>query len=132
AKLSSQPLDRLDGEVLSALRLGLYQLMFLSRIPARAAIFESVELVKSARKRSAAPFVNAVLRKASAEHSSDAIAEIREASDAATLAKSSANPEWLVERWVSRYGLVAARQICSQNQTIPETALHLADEQAAE
>ena len=62
AAASSQKLDRLDGEVLAALRLGVYQLQFLSRVPAHAAIFESVELVKAARKRSAAPFVNAVLR----------------------------------------------------------------------
>src|ERR1700730_13781642 len=62
AAASSQKLERLDGEVLAALRLGVYQLQFLSRVPARAAIFESVELVKAARKRSAAPFVNAVLR----------------------------------------------------------------------
>ena len=47
AGASSQKLERLDPEVLIALRLGVYQLHFLSRIPARAAIFESVELVKS-------------------------------------------------------------------------------------
>ena len=63
AAASSQQLERLDLEVLTALRLGVYQLQFLSRVPARAAIFESVELVKAARKRSAASFVNAVLRK---------------------------------------------------------------------
>src|ERR1700719_4078058 len=63
AAASSQKLERLDVEVLTALRLGAYQLRFLSRVPARAAIFESVELVKAARKRSAASFANAVLRK---------------------------------------------------------------------
>src|ERR1700675_4084819 len=72
AAASSQKLDRLDGEVLAALRLGVYQLQFLSRVPARAAIFESVELVKAARKRSAASFVNAVLRKMSASSAGDA------------------------------------------------------------
>src|SRR6266436_6094050 len=66
AAASSQKLERLDLEVRTALRLGIYQLIFLSRIPHRAAIFESVELVKGARKRSAASFVNAVLRKISA------------------------------------------------------------------
>jgi transcription termination factor NusB len=63
AKSSAQPLSKLDPEILTALRLAVYQLCWLSRIPARAAINESVELVKRARKRSAAPFVNAVLRK---------------------------------------------------------------------
>ena len=65
SEVSSQPLSKLDLEILTALRLAVYQLRWLSRIPARAAINESVELVKRARKRSAAPFVNAVLRKLS-------------------------------------------------------------------
>jgi len=63
---SAQSISKLDLEVLTALRLAVYQLRWLTRIPARAAINESVELVKRARKRSAAPFVNAVLRKLAA------------------------------------------------------------------
>ena len=63
AEHSSQKLARLDREVLTALRLAAYQLLFLDRVPGRAAVHESVELVKRARKRSAVPFVNAVLRK---------------------------------------------------------------------
>ena len=63
ARHSSQLLAKLDLEILTALRLGVYQLGWLDRIPARAAINESVELVKRARKRSAASFVNAILRK---------------------------------------------------------------------
>ncbi len=60
---TSQALAKFDDEVLTALRIGAYQLLFLDRIPAHAAINESVELVKKARKRSAAGMVNAVLRK---------------------------------------------------------------------
>src|SRR5260370_40593498 len=78
AAASSQKLDRLDGEGLTALRLGVYQLEFLSRVPARAAIFESVELVKAARKRSAASFVNAGLRETAAAGAKDVLAEIRQ------------------------------------------------------
>src|ERR1700694_3140560 len=62
---SAQPMRKLDLEVLIALRLGLYQLRRLHRLPVRAGLNESVELVKRARKRSAAPFVNALLRKVS-------------------------------------------------------------------
>ena len=58
-----KPLAKLDAEVITALRMGAYQLLFLDRIPAHAAINESVELVKKARKRSAAGMVNAVLRR---------------------------------------------------------------------
>src|ERR1700726_3453584 len=63
---SAKGVDKLDLEVLTALRLGAYQLMFLDRVPGRGAVHESVELVKRARKRSAVPFANAVLRKLAA------------------------------------------------------------------
>src|SRR5271154_4377194 len=116
AAASSQKIEQLDDEVLIALRLGAYQLQFLSRIPARAAIFESVELVKAARKRSAASFVNAVLRKIEVEvahaGAGDAVARIvnsdvnsgDDSDDATTLAQNAAHPSWLVARWTERYG----------------------------
>src|SRR5580693_6289072 len=95
AAASSQKLERLDFEVLAALRLGVYQLQFLTRVPARAAIFESVELVKAARKRSAASFVNGVLRKA-ATPAADPSARIVESVDVDALARNAAHPAWLV------------------------------------
>jgi 16S rRNA (cytosine967-C5)-methyltransferase len=138
AAASSQKLERLDGEVLAALRLGVYQLQFLSRVPARAAIFESVELVKAARKRSAAPFVNAVLRKIAGAGSEDGfakvalaediLAKISKSPDSIMLAQNAAHPPWLVERWTEHYGLEAARQICTHDQTVPDTAIHIHDD----
>jgi 16S rRNA (cytosine967-C5)-methyltransferase len=61
-------MGRLDLPVAIALRMGLYQLLFLERVPPRAAVNESVELVKRARKASAASLVNAVLRRAAKEN----------------------------------------------------------------
>src|ERR1700722_17660408 len=91
AAASSEKLERLDGEVLAALRLGVYQLQFLSRVPAHAAIFESVELVKAARKRSGASLVNAVLRKVAAASVEDVIAQIGKSQDATMLARNAAH-----------------------------------------
>jgi len=122
---SSQKLERLDAEVLATLRLGAYQLRFLSRVPARAAIFESVELVKTARKRSATSFVNAILRKIAPAAPVDHFAEISGSPDAAALSRNAAHPAWLVERWVAQYGLQAARAICIHDQMVPSTAIHL-------
>jgi 16S rRNA (cytosine967-C5)-methyltransferase len=130
AGASSQRLDRLDPEVLTALRLGLYQLQFLSRVPARAAIFESVELVKAARKRSAASFVNAILRKTERNSAETALDAIEHCADASQLAGCSAHPEWLVARWVERYDLASARQICVHNQSVPGTAIRIYDDQS--
>jgi 16S rRNA (cytosine967-C5)-methyltransferase len=125
ATASSQKLDRLDGEVLTALRLGVYQLQFLSRVPARAAIFESVELVKAARKRSAASFVNAVLRKMAASSAGDAFAKISGSTDAITLAQSAAHPEWVLDRWIGQYGIAVTRKICGHDQKVSDTAIYI-------
>jgi len=130
AAASSQQLERLDGEVLAALRIGVYQLQFLTRVPARAAIFESVELVKAARKRSAAPFVNAVLRKIAGGGAEDIFAEIGKSPDSKTLAQNAAHPPWLMARWIERYGLEATRQICIQDQTVPGTTIHIHDDES--
>ena len=125
ASASSQKIGRVDTEVLAALRLGAYQLLFLSRVPARAAIFESVELVKQARKRSAASFVNAILRKIAASAKKDTLAEINQSSDTSALAANAAHPAWLVERWAQQYSLDVARKICLHNQSVPETAIRI-------
>jgi 16S rRNA (cytosine967-C5)-methyltransferase len=129
AGASSQKIARLDGEVLTALRLGAYQLQFLSRVPARAAIFESVELVKAARKRSAASFANAVLRKIAAAGTEDTFVAISTSSDATMLARNSAHPSWLIERWAEQYGLATALKICAHDQTVPGTSIHIHDDQ---
>lgn len=129
AQTSSQAVSKLDPEVLTALRLALYQLRKLDRIPPHAAIHESVELVKRARKRSAAPFVNAVLRKLAAiaplPHASAIDKEDSASSE--SLAYAFAHPAWLVERWARDYGLAAARHICEYDQSVPATAIRLRD-----
>jgi 16S rRNA (cytosine967-C5)-methyltransferase len=129
---SAQPLAKLDPEILTALRIAVYQLGWLTRVPARAAINESVELVKRARKRSAAPFVNAVLRKLSTRLAQPPTAPqlATTYSSADTLAADSAHPAWLVERWAQAYGLAFARSICQHNQSIPVTAIRLRRPQA--
>lgn len=128
-EVSSQPLKKLDPEVLTALRLGAYQLAFL-RLPARAAVNESVDLVKRARRRYSVPFANAVLRKLAAKP------ELMEPvlppgpKTVPDIAALYAHPLWLVERWAAAYGLQTAEQICSFDQQVPETALRLREASA--
>jgi 16S rRNA (cytosine967-C5)-methyltransferase len=104
----------------------MYQLRWLTRIPQHAAINQSVELVKRARKRSASSFVNALLRKiAAVRPSSHEFLHAIENASAADLAHAGAHPAWLVGRWISSYGLESARQICLHNQSIPTTTIRL-------
>jgi len=111
AAFSSQSLTKLDLEVLTALRLGVYQVLFLDRVPKHSAVNESVELVKSAHKRSAAGLVNAVLRKIERAPSH--------------LDDRSAHPDWLVERWTRIYGSEIASKICEYNQSAPEITVRV-------
>ncbi len=128
---SSLKLEKLDIEVLTAMRLAAYQLRFLERVPGRAAVHESVELVKRARKRSAAAFVNAVLRKLG-ERSGTQSLKADAPMSAAQLAEEFAHPAWLVERWVREFGFEAARQICAYDQRPPQTSLQLTRDEVAD
>jgi len=119
---SAQPLRKLDPEVLESLRIAAYQLLYLDRIPASAAINESVELVKRARKKSAAPFINAVLREVSKR---DFQSEESLGNESASLAQQFAHPAWLVARWIAQFGIEASASICSYNQQPPPTAIRL-------
>jgi len=130
AKYSSQQVSRLDGEVRIALRLGACQLAHLERIPAHAAVHESVEMVKSSGKRSAVPYANAVLRKLAAS----AKTPMAEAEGEGTqeLAAEFAHPEWMVARWIDMYGYIAARAICEADQHASGSALRLCTHDAEE
>jgi 16S rRNA (cytosine967-C5)-methyltransferase len=128
ASVSSQRLAKLDAEVLEALRLAAYQIGFLARIPAHAAVNESVELVKRKKKRSAAPFVNAVLRKVLASKGVFEPTLVPGPKTLPDVVALYAHPLWMVERWADRYGLDAAEQICVYNQQVPPTAVHVADD----
>lgn len=119
---SAQPLPKLDPEVLESLRIAAFQLLYLDRIPASAAINQSVELVKRARKKSAAAFVNAVLREFSKR---DLRSEGSAGDEPASLAQQFAHPAWLVARWIAQFGIDATAGICSYNQQPPPTALRL-------
>jgi 16S rRNA (cytosine967-C5)-methyltransferase len=97
---SGRPVRNLDPEVLNALRMGLFQLRYLDRIPPHAAVGESVNLIKRARKRSAAGFANAILRKVN-----------REPVPWPDRETELCVPAWMLRRWEQRYGRVVAEGI---------------------
>ena len=121
--LLAKPNARLDPEIRIALRLGALQLLLLDRIPAHAAIGESVALAKAAGHKFASGMVNAVLRKIAASPKPDQLPAT--GLSAKELAEVTAHPAWLVERWAAHYGLEAARAICLHGQCEPELTIRL-------
>jgi 16S rRNA (cytosine967-C5)-methyltransferase len=124
--LLKKPGARIDAEVSIALRMGAFQLLFLDRIPARAAIDESVELAKQAGHRFASGMVNAVLRKFSVAPRMEVAPHMEyESRSAAELATAQAHPLWMVERWVATYGMQEAGSICRHGQEQPRMTLRM-------
>ncbi len=138
-----RPEQRLAEPVALALRLGAFQLLHMDRIPAHAALSESVELCRAAGHPHATGMVNAVLRRVAGERSKAVsglrlvgVPELppsqgREAGhphgrDAerifertAVFAERLGHPAWLVERWVRTYGRAAALAVCEADQEEP-------------
>jgi 16S rRNA (cytosine967-C5)-methyltransferase len=120
ARQLKKPIEKLDLPVLLALRMGLYQLRFLERIPARAAVNESVELVKLAKKSSAATLVNAVLRRA-AEEANKSSEELvpQNFPLAERLGILHSHPTSMVERWLARLGEAQTLALLEANNRTP-------------
>jgi 16S rRNA (cytosine967-C5)-methyltransferase len=137
-RLSGKPLKRFDPEVVTILRLGIYQIRFLERIPKAAIVNEAVELTKGARKRSAAGLVNAVLRKClppSRRFGEEPFDELR-LEERQSIER--AVPAWLFERWSARNwgregeksgpqggdaGVEVARKLAWVSTQVPPTTL---------
>lgn len=123
-----KPVERLDLAVVLALRMGLYQLRFLEKIPAPAAVNESVELVKHARKSSAASLVNAVLRRMVDEARSPAEQLLPpDLPLAERLGISHSHPSWMVARWLSRLDESGAVALLEANNQAPRLACAVHD-----
>ena len=118
AVYAGRPLERLDAEVVLILRLTLFQLLHLDRVPASAAVNDAVQLTRTVGKSSSSSFVNAILRRASRERSRLPL-PVRTAGDRDAeldyLATTLSHPRWLVERWRRGYGFEAAEAWCRFN-----------------
>jgi 16S rRNA (cytosine967-C5)-methyltransferase len=114
--LLQRPGQALPPPVATALRMGAFQLQHLDRIPAHAALSESVELVRAANHPHAAGMVNAILRNLTRQP--PAKPKLYETIPA--FAERLAHPLWLVNRWVQNYGHAAALALCAHDQNEPQ------------
>ncbi len=123
-RFSKTPLSKIDPPILNVLRMGLFQLVFLTRIPPSAAVHTAVDLAKSMSAPWVGAFVNAVLRKAAAEHATVGFPDPR-VEPVKALAAIWAFPEWLVKRWIDRYGREPTAALCESINSIPPLTLRV-------
>ena len=120
ARLAGRPVERLEPAVLAALRLGVLQLAYLDRVPAHAAVGESVELAKGDSPR-AGGLVNAVLRRAARE-AGPIVAALPDRTPGEAALKHS-HPLWIAELWFDALGPDAARALMAAGNEPAEAAL---------
>jgi 16S rRNA (cytosine967-C5)-methyltransferase len=121
-RLCRHPLNRLEPFVYHALEVGLFQLFFLDRIPASAAVNETVNALKSSRlPRRLQGFVNGILRESIRQGS--VLAELFTAPPSGGACLN--HPPWLTERWRRHYGEAEMRRICARNNLEPLLVLRV-------
>lgn len=122
AACSSRPLRRVDPELLAALRLGVYQLLYAGGVPDRAAVGETVELAKPGGA-GAARFANAVMRGAARE-AERIVADLDDTTPAGAALLHS-HPEWLVRRWWAAFGREETLALLARDNEAPESAIRV-------
>jgi len=117
-RLSKTPAHKIDPPVLNILRLGLYQILFHSRIPPSAVVNDSVEMTKWQAPFWVVRFVNGVMRSAARKAKEIPLPDYNDDPVQAIVVRES-HPLWLVERWVERLGIEETKQLCKANNQIP-------------
>ena len=115
---SNTPLARINPKVLNIIRIGLFQIIYLSRIPVSAAVNTSVELAKSSAAPWVVGFVNAILRNAANKFEKVPFPDPKKDPVSAIAAQNSF-PKWLIKRWLNRYGQKETVQLCNAINAVP-------------
>jgi len=118
AHFSATRLNRIDPRVMNILRLGLFQIIYLNRIPVSAAVNTSVEMAKSVKKPYVVRFVNALLRNAARSYQQVSYPDADQ-DPLSALAIKKSFPDWIVKRWLNRFGLEDTGRLCDAVNTIP-------------
>lgn len=116
--------DKLPPWIQNSLRLGAYQLLYLDRVPAHAAVSESVSLAKKYGHPGTAGLVNSVLRRLAERPKDELLASLETGGgDVQSLAAQTSHPEWMLERWLARFPREAVVALCAANNRTAKVGL---------
>ncbi|WP_127534150.1 16S rRNA (cytosine(967)-C(5))-methyltransferase RsmB [Paenibacillus kobensis] len=128
SELAAKGLAKLEPWVLQLLRLSAYQLLFLDRVPAHAAVNEAVAIAKRRGHAGISGMVNGMLRnllRRKDELAPEAAASQPGIAPARRIALRHSYPEWLVARWIAAYGEAAAERICAAGNEAPRSSIRV-------
>lgn len=123
-QFSHIPFEKIELGILNTLRLGLYQILFLSKVPVSASVNESVKLAKKIRSEGGASFVNAVLRSVLRKKEALVYPDGKKEPDL-YLSVVQSHPLWLIKRWINEMGVERTKEICLFNNEISPLTLRV-------
>ena len=115
---SNTQLNAIDSNILNILRIGLFQVIYLNKIPVSAAVNTSVEMAKSFTSPKVVRFVNAVLRRSTRDYKKVPFPD-RKKDPVKALSATKSFPEWLIKRWLDYFGLKETEVLCDAVNNIP-------------
>lgn len=118
SSFASRPLNSIKPEVLNILRIGLFQIFFMSRIPQSAAVNTSVEMAKEFASKRVAGFVNGLLRNFTRNPEPAALPDPSE-NQLQALAVAQSFPQWIINRWNNSWGMEETSRLCVALNKIP-------------
>ena len=118
------PFNKIQTGPLNLLRIAVFQILYLDRVPDFAAINTAVDLAKERFGKKASGFINAVLRNAAKSHESIPLPDSKK-EPATFLSVIYAMPPWLVKKWIQHYGRALTDRLCSSINTIPKIPVHV-------
>jgi len=127
ARKCRSPLEKLPARILLILRIGLYQIVFMERVPPHAVVDESVKLARRYGHRGTAGLVNALLRGFAAENRDAFRIDINTESSIEEISAAVSHPAWLVKRYLGRYGFDGAMKILRANNEEPPASFRVDD-----
>lgn len=116
--------NKMDADIKNILRIGVYQLFYLSKVPKWAAVNESVELAKRLKNQFLANLVNGVLRNI-ANNVESVSFKVKGGTFADQVALQYSHPKWLLDRWLQRFGFSEAQELMTANNQIPRISFRI-------
>jgi 16S rRNA (cytosine967-C5)-methyltransferase len=110
--------DKINPKILNILRLALFQIIYLDRIPISAAVTTAVDLAKTSGAPWVVGYVNALLRRAAREYRKVSFPDMGK-DPIAALAADKSFPDWIIRRWLNRYGNEITAALCDAANSIP-------------
>lgn len=118
-QFSKRSVDQLDAGVRNLLRMGIYQIKFLDKIPTRAAVHTTVELAKKDFHQGITKFINGVLRNIDRNLHQIKFPDPKK-DPVGFISTYYSHPEWLVQKWLDRFGFTETVELCEANNQVPD------------